>query len=77
MPKLDGPPRYQVFMLRAWAESSDAAGPTTWRFSVEAPDTGQRRGFAGLEALVAYLTNQFGRQGPPSAELAEQPQKED
>jgi len=77
MPKLDGPPRYQVFMLRAWEESSDAAGPTTWRFSVEAPDTGQRRGFASLEALVAYLANQFGKEGLASGELAKQPQKED
>ena len=58
----DSPPRYQVLVLRCWEEHSEHAS-AVWRFSVQDPDTNQRRGFASLEALVAFLTNQFGAQG--------------
>jgi predicted ester cyclase len=59
MSKPDPPPRYHVFVLRAWEERGALDGPAAWRFSVEAPSTGQRRGFATLEALMAYLGNLF------------------
>jgi len=43
-------------MLRCWeVRSSDHEGPVTWRFSVEDPHTGQKHGFAGLEALKGFL----------------------
>jgi hypothetical protein len=50
------PPRYRAFMLRCWeVRSPDQGGLTTWRFGVEDPHTGQKHGFADLEALVAFL----------------------
>ena len=55
------PQRYRAYMLRLW-QVDDEEGPT-WRASLESPHTGERRGFASLEALVAFLTNQFGAQG--------------
>lgn len=62
MPIPDGPPRYQVFLLRCWEERGEHPESGAWRFSLQDPDTNQRRGFASLEALVAFLTNQFGAQ---------------
>ncbi|MFO1349164.1 MAG: hypothetical protein U1F68_00195 [Gammaproteobacteria bacterium] len=45
---------YRSQLLRYWQEQ--AIGQTTvWRFSMEHVETGERRGFADLEALVAYL----------------------
>jgi predicted ester cyclase len=39
-----------------WEEwSRDAEAPAQWRFSLEHPASGQRRGFASLAALVAAL----------------------
>ena len=50
-------PTCRVFVLRCWQESEAEPGdPTTWRFRLLEPggeDT--EHGFAGLEALVAYL----------------------
>ena len=43
-------PRYHSFLLRCWSE-----GPGVWRFSVEDPHTGQRRGFTDMAALTAFL----------------------
>jgi hypothetical protein len=55
------PPRYRAFMLRCWeVRSPDAGGPVTWRFSIEDPNTGQKQGFADLEALVAFLGDELG-----------------
>lgn len=63
MPIQDGPPRYQVFLLRCWEERGEHPESGAWRFSLQDPDTNQRRGFASLEALVAFLTHQFGARG--------------
>jgi hypothetical protein len=43
-------PRYHSYLLRCWSD-----GPGLWRFSVEDPHTGQRRGFTEMAALVAFL----------------------
>jgi hypothetical protein len=49
-------PRHRIYLLTIWAErSSDPQAPVQWCFSLEHPATGQRRGFASLEALVAAL----------------------
>ena len=57
---LDKPPRYRSYLLTLWEErSSDPKAPEVWRFSLEDPRTGQRRGFAGLEALVAALQREI------------------
>jgi len=41
-------------MLRMWAEPSTHR-PPVWRFSLEDVATGQRHGFADLEALICHL----------------------
>jgi len=47
-------PGYLAYMLRMWqVEAED--GPV-WRASLESPHTGERQGFADLEALFAFLT---------------------
>ncbi len=43
-------PRYRSCLLRCWFD-----GPGIWRFSVEDPHTGARRGVAEMAALVAFL----------------------
>jgi hypothetical protein len=53
-------PRYQVYILRMWQESENsplACVPGTWRFSLESPATGQRRGFSCLLDMTVYLEN--------------------
>ena len=56
MPLFEKPPRYRSYLLTFWEErSQDAQAPEVWRFSLEDPVTGQRRGFPGLEELVAAL----------------------
>ena len=49
-------PRYLAYMLRLWRAGS--GDELTWRASLESPHTGERRGFASLEALVAFLEEQ-------------------
>ncbi len=58
------PPRYRAYMLRAWEVRSErAAQPSTWRFSLENPETGEKRGFPDLEALVRFLKGELGARG--------------
>jgi hypothetical protein len=45
--------RYESYLLRLW--ESDEAGQLIWRASLESTDTGERRGFADLASLFAYL----------------------
>ena len=60
MSAFDKPPRYRAYLLRFWEETtSQPDPPSTWRFSLEDPHTGQRRGFANLEALVTFLKTQL------------------
>ena len=51
--------RYLSYLLRLWQESSGTAprnGSTTqWRASLEWPQSGDRRSFASLEDLFAFL----------------------
>jgi len=58
---MENTPKRIVYLLTMWQERTDAAdSPAGWRFSVEDPRTGERRGFASLEALVAFLRTQMG-----------------
>ena len=51
---------YQVYLLRAWRErSASSRRPAVWRFSLEDTRTTQRRGFATLDELVAFLRTQM------------------
>jgi len=52
------PKQYQVYVMRLWQEqASPKESSSGWRFSIENPATGQRRGFSCLDELVAYLEN--------------------
>jgi hypothetical protein len=51
------PKKYLAYLLRLW--QVDGNGDPAWRASLEDSRTGERRGFAGLESLVAYLREQL------------------
>ena len=63
----DKPPRYRSYLLSFWEErSTDPDSPVVWRFSLQDPRTGQRRGFASLEEAVVFLqTEMVGKQDEP------------
>ena len=53
-----------VHLLTLWRErSAHADQPALWRFSLEDARTRQRRGFADLETLVAFLKAQMADAG--------------
>jgi hypothetical protein len=55
---------YQVYLLRAWRERpASRRRPAVWRFSLEDTRTRQRRGFATLEAMVAFLRARVAEEG--------------
>ncbi len=61
-------PRYHAYLLRCWAErGQDGTGAVHWRCSLEDPHTGERRGFADLAALLAFLTAELAGQPPAPA----------
>jgi hypothetical protein len=73
----DRPPRYRSYLLTVWEERNvDPSLPAVWRFSLEDARTGQRRGFAGLEMLVAALEQETAedrtKEGRPEARPAGQ-----
>jgi hypothetical protein len=45
--------RYASYLLRLWPVRSEDG--ITWRASLESADTGERKGFASLDALFAFL----------------------
>jgi hypothetical protein len=49
---------YYSFLLRLWQTSSH--GHAVWRASLESAQTGERRGFADLASLIAFLEEQTG-----------------
>ena len=54
------PPRYRSYLLTFWEERShDPSVPVVWRFRLEDPRTGERRGFGSLEALAAALEQEM------------------
>ena len=56
----DKPPRYRSYLITMWEErSGDTEVSVEWRFRMEDPHTGQRRGFANFEALVAALQQEI------------------
>jgi hypothetical protein len=53
-------PRYQSYMLRCWEICSQHPNQSTiWRFSLEDPRTGEKIGFADLDALVTFMRTEF------------------
>ncbi len=62
MAVFEKPPRYRSYLLTFWEErSQDPAAPAVWRFRLEDPRTGERRGFADLEALRAALEEELSK----------------
>ena len=58
----DRRPRYCSWLLRCWElQGPGGARGAAWRFSLEDPHNGERRAFAGLEALVAFLRAELAR----------------
>jgi hypothetical protein len=54
-------PTYRAFLLRCWREAKvGPGGLAAWRFCLVEPGDGEtERGFASLEALVAYLRREL------------------
>jgi hypothetical protein len=52
-------PDYALYILRCWELRSQQAQTGVWRFILEEPNTGKRRGFASLEALTVALQNEI------------------
>ena len=50
------PPGYHAFLLRLWCGGDGAE----WRASLQAPGDAERRGFANLDNLMAYLRGLCG-----------------
>jgi hypothetical protein len=54
------PPHYRSYLVTFWEERSpDSDRPKVWRFSLEDPRSGCRRGFPDLAALVAALEQEL------------------
>lgn len=50
------PPCHQIYLLRCWEERSlQGHMPSTWRYSLEDPQTGERHGFADIGTLLRHL----------------------
>ena len=65
------PRRYRAYMLRLW--QVDGEGGPTWRASLESPHTGERHGFASLEALFTFLAEQVNAELDHPASRKEKP----
>jgi hypothetical protein len=64
--------RYRAYLLRLW-QADDEDGHPVWRASLEDAHTGDRRGFANLPQLCAFLADETARwmrqgMGPPDTE---------
>jgi hypothetical protein len=49
---------YRCYLLRLWLEPNS---PLEWRAMLESPNSGERHGFANLEALFAFLEQETER----------------
>ena len=60
MTYFEKPPHYRSFLITMWQERSrDKEIAVVWRFRLEDPHTGQRRGFANLKALIDALQQEM------------------
>lgn len=51
---------YYIFLLKLWPERSRNNGEAlSWRFSIEDPITGIRKGFTDQDSLLAHLREQL------------------
>ncbi len=57
--------RPRAYMLRFWKVGSvDSHTIPTWRFSLEDPHSGEKLGFADLQALIAFLQAELASDPP-------------
>lgn len=57
---------YRILLLTCWLEEQeDWRDPELWRFRLEDPRTGVRRGCVGSERLVALLVEQIAESVVP------------
>jgi hypothetical protein len=64
---------YLAYLLRLWRVRQ--GGASEWMASLESTSTGERQGFASLEAMVAYLNQAMAQAGDPQVHQ-EEPGKE-
>ncbi len=57
MDRQNPPPRHS-YLLRIWGERGGDGEALLYRFSLQEAQSGERQGFATLDALVAYLRDQ-------------------
>jgi hypothetical protein len=58
MPMSDTDRNYRAYLLRLW-QAQEEQGPA-WRASLECAETAERRRFASLAALFAFLEQETG-----------------
>ena len=63
--------RYISYLLRLWQVESE--GELVWRASLDSPHTGQRRGFAGLAEMYAFLEQEAGEGARETPSLPDAP----
>lgn len=49
---------YRSYLLRLWLEPNN---PAEWRAMLESPSSGERHGFASLEALFGFIEQETER----------------
>jgi hypothetical protein len=62
-----GPSDYRSFLLRLWREGG---ADQPWRASLEMPVTGERRGFASVDALFDFVRLQLAAPADGAASVA-------
>jgi hypothetical protein len=56
----DRPTSYRIYLLTFWLEDAgDRTDPETWRFRLEEPKSGRRRGCVGITALLTGLISEI------------------
>lgn len=66
----DRPPTYKSYWLRCWPGGvRQPGGSGKWRFSLEDPVTGEKKGFSDMKAILAFVELELDRLDPrPTAE---------
>jgi len=59
------PPRYHSYLLRCWEEDGVVTG---WRFMLENPHNGEKRGFDSGAALLTFLEEELAEGAAPAKE---------
>ena len=61
---------YRTYIIRGWIEQQAGSEKPVWRFRLQDVESGSERGFAGADALLAFLKDELYRgglqeRGPP------------